>query len=68
MNVISELTLINKDGGRDYAEDFGKMHVKSHWNYDTRIIIAVDGHEYTVEAKELLAAISNAQRTGKGLF
>lgn len=68
MNVVNELTLINKDDGNDYQRDYGKMYVKSHWNYDTRIIISVDGHEYTVEAKELLAAISNAQRTGRGLF
>ncbi len=68
MNVVSEIHLINKDDGTDYQSDFGKMQVKSHWNYDTRVIIAVDGHEYTVEAKELLAAIANAQRTGKGIF
>lgn len=68
MNVVSEINLINKDNDTDYRTDFGKMQVKSHWNYDTRVIIAVDGNEYTVEAKELLAAIANAQRTGKGLF
>jgi len=37
-----------------------KITVKNHWNRDSFIVIVINKKEYTVDAAELQAAITNA--------
>lgn len=39
--------------------------VHSHWNRSEFVVIEVEGKQYTVVARDLLAAIQNAQNTGR---
>lgn len=67
MNVINEIPLYEKNG-KDCTVGEESISVLSHWLYNDRIVLVVGGCKYTVLAREIEAAISNAKNTGKGIF
>lgn len=65
IKVTSDLIVYEFDGTDSaYKRDCPSLSVRSHWNRDNFVVIAVGDHKYTVSGRDLVAAIVNAQNTG----
>lgn len=69
MEVINKISIYEINGNET---KFGSEHLKiiSHWNNEDKVVISLDDglRNITVSARELIAAISNATNTAKGLL
>lgn len=60
MTVTNTLEIYEIDGEEKHGLDGPLLILKSHWNRDGLVVLQIDGHEYTIDAKRLGKAISNA--------
>jgi hypothetical protein len=64
IEVINELTIYEIDGKAVAIRDTPTLTVKSHWNDPEWIILCTpDGRRFTLNAKDMRAAIENAANT-----
>ena len=65
IGVVSKVPIREEDGHEliDPGLDGPVMHVRSHWNHDSMVIIEVGKEKVSVSARELQAAIANATNT-----
>lgn len=65
IKVQNEVTVYEIDGTRTTIER-PRVKLLSHWNdHDLVVMEMLDGKKYTFSAKDLMAAISNAQNTNR---
>lgn len=62
MKVISEIEVYEVNDVEQKGIDTPSLLVKSHWNYDDRVVLEYKEMRFTVIARDLLNAIANATR------
>lgn len=64
IDVLNMVKVYEVDGTETATQrEALKMKVSSHWNRSSMVNISVDGRQFTVLAKDLIAAIHNAQNS-----
>lgn len=64
IKVENEVKIYEKDG-KDAKYGEHSLVIKSHWNYNDRVILIIGEQNITVLKKDLQAAIQNATNTAR---
>lgn len=65
IKVINELDVVELNGIEVPPGSEGKITVLSHWLRDQLVVLEIEGKRYTLKARDLQAAITNATNTVK---
>lgn len=65
IKVSNVIDIYEINGEEVCSIDGPTIEVRSHWNSRDFVVLVVDGKEYTVVARDLEAAIDNAQNANK---
>ena len=59
MVTVNKIRVYEFDGSEIDSSE--AIVIENHWNRKAFVVIGVDGHDYTVDAGDLIKAIENAQ-------